>query len=139
VWPTHTGLDLVFSELSQTRVALHVPHGPLSGHGPDFHSLSEGEAPIPQLALTTIPFAPKVTRLPTFTGSRRAGPQRLDRFSVSSWALDGAQAGAARLDIGPRLSMRVFPGIRTHLDCRYRLLGRAEPGSGYAVTVAWDC
>jgi hypothetical protein len=34
--------------------------------------------------------------------------------------------------------MQLFPGIRTHLDYRYRLKGQALPGSGYAVTVGAD-
>jgi hypothetical protein len=60
------------------------------------------------------------------------------RFALGGGVWGGAQPGLSRLDIGPRLSMQVRPGIRTHLDYRYRLLGRSEPGSGFAATVATD-
>lgn len=50
----------------------------------------------------------------------------------------GAQPGLYRVDAGPRLSYRVRPNIRVHLDWRQRLAGNAEPGSGPAVTLAAD-
>lgn len=62
----------------------------------------------------------------------------LGRFAIGGGAWGGAQAGLSRLDVGPRLSMQLRPGIRTHLDYRHRLLGNAEPGSGFAVTVGAD-
>jgi hypothetical protein len=60
------------------------------------------------------------------------------RFALGAGAWGGAQPGLSRLDIGPRLSMQVRPGIRTHLDYRHRLFGRSEPGSGFAATVTTD-
>ena len=60
------------------------------------------------------------------------------RFAIGAGIWGGAQPGLSRLDIGPRLSMQVRPGIRTHLDYRYRLFGSAQPGSGFAATVATD-
>ena len=60
------------------------------------------------------------------------------RFALGAGVWGGAQPGLSRLDIGPRLSMQVRPGIRTHLDYRHRLFGRSEPGSGFAATVATD-
>jgi hypothetical protein len=60
------------------------------------------------------------------------------RFALGAGAWGGAQQGLTRLDVGPRMSMQLFPGIRTHLDYRYRLVGKAEPGSGWAVTVGAD-
>jgi hypothetical protein len=60
------------------------------------------------------------------------------RFAAGGGVWGGAQRGLARVDVGPRISMQLFPGIRTHLDYRYRLVGKAQPGSGYAVTVGAD-
>jgi hypothetical protein len=50
----------------------------------------------------------------------------------------GAQPGLYRIDVGPRLTMRVRGNMRVHLDYRYRLRGNAAPGSGPAVTLAAD-
>jgi hypothetical protein len=52
------------------------------------------------------------------------------------WA--GAQPALYRLDAGPRLSYRVRPNVKVHLDWRQRLVGSAAPGSGPAVTLAGD-
>jgi hypothetical protein len=49
----------------------------------------------------------------------------------------GAQPGLARVEAGPRLSMRVGR-MRVHADYRRKLLGRAEPGSGAVLTIAGD-
>jgi hypothetical protein len=57
-------------------------------------------------------------------------------FGVGAWG--GAQPGLSRLDVGPRMSVRIRPGIRAHVDYRYRLLGSTEAGSGFAATVATD-
>ena len=50
----------------------------------------------------------------------------------------GAQPGLNRLDIGPRVTMRVRRSMRVHLDYRYKALGNAEPGSGGVMTLAGD-
>ena len=50
----------------------------------------------------------------------------------------GAQPGLTRIDIGPRVSMRVRRSMRVHLDYRYKALGNAEPGSGGVLTLAGD-
>ena len=50
----------------------------------------------------------------------------------------GAQPGLNRLDIGPRVSMRVRRSMRVHLDYRYKAIGNAEPGSGGVLTLAGD-
>jgi len=60
------------------------------------------------------------------------------RFAIGAGVWGGAQPGLSRLDIGPRMSMQVRPGIRAHVDYRHRLIGTAEPGSGFAATVATD-
>ena len=62
----------------------------------------------------------------------------LGRYAFGAGVWGGAQPGLSRLDVGPRMSMQVRPGIRAHVDYRYRLLGSAEPGSGFAATVATD-
>jgi hypothetical protein len=63
------------------------------------------------------------------------------RFGSGLWS--GGQRGAARLDLGPRLELRGMLGkpgrrigVRLDLDWRFRVAGRAEPGSGPAVTLA---
>ncbi|MEO7634998.1 MAG: hypothetical protein ABIS38_05060 [Sphingomicrobium sp.] len=55
---------------------------------------------------------------------------------VGLWG--AAQPGIYRVDAGPRVSMKVRDNIRVHLDWRQRLAGKAEPGSGPAVTLAGD-
>ena len=57
------------------------------------------------------------------------------RAGAGVWS--GGQRGAARLDIGPRLTLRaVAAGVpaRLAMDWRFRVAGRAEPGSGPALT-----
>ncbi|MBA3667573.1 MAG: hypothetical protein H0W65_07615, partial [Sphingomonas sp.] len=55
---------------------------------------------------------------------------------VGIWG--GAQPGLARIDAGPRVSMRVGGKMRVHVDYRAKLAGNAEPGSGGVVTLAGD-
>jgi hypothetical protein len=55
---------------------------------------------------------------------------------VGIWG--GAQPGLSRLDVGPRLSLRMARGIRVHADYRHKLVGNALPGSGGVVTIAGD-
>jgi hypothetical protein len=59
-------------------------------------------------------------------------------FSAAFGVWGGAQPGAARLDAGPRLSMRVRNNVGVHLDWRQRVAGNARPDSGPAVTLAGD-
>ena len=65
------------------------------------------------------------------------------RLSAGGAVWSGGQRGAARLDVGPRIELRgmVGPtsrriGVRVGVDWRFRVAGRAEPGSGPALTVA---
>ncbi|MCW3797859.1 hypothetical protein OMW55_08590 [Sphingomonas sp. BN140010] len=71
-------------------------------------------------------------------GAVTASRPLLGRYSVGLGAWGGAQRGLARLDVGPRVSMRLLPGIKAHVDYRWQALGKARPGSGYALTVAGD-
>ncbi|MDP1909556.1 MAG: hypothetical protein Q8K85_14755, partial [Hyphomicrobium sp.] len=59
-------------------------------------------------------------------------------FSAGMGVWGAAQPGLYRVDAGPRVSMKVRENIRIHLDWRQRLAGKAEPGSGPAVTLAGD-
>ena len=59
-------------------------------------------------------------------------------FSAGLGVWGGAQPGLSRLDVGPRLSLRVGQRMRVHADYRHKLVGNALPGSGGVVTVAGD-
>jgi hypothetical protein len=59
-------------------------------------------------------------------------------FSAGFGVWGGAQPGVARLDAGPRLSMRVRNNVGVHFDWRQRIAGNARPDSGPAVTLAGD-
>lgn len=50
----------------------------------------------------------------------------------------GIQPGVYRIDAGARVSYRVRPNVRVHVDWRQKLAGSAAPGSGPAVTLAGD-
>ncbi|HUQ13110.1 MAG TPA: hypothetical protein VM055_02420 [Novosphingobium sp.] len=57
------------------------------------------------------------------------------RLGAGAWA--GGQEGAARLDLGPRASVRLRLGeapSRLALDWRFRVAGKAAPASGPALT-----
>ncbi|MFN4136208.1 MAG: hypothetical protein ACK4G2_11195 [Novosphingobium sp.] len=60
------------------------------------------------------------------------------RIGAGVWT--GGQKGAARLDAGPRASLRIDLGdgapTRLALDWRFRIAGNASPGSGPALTIA---
>lgn len=56
-------------------------------------------------------------------------------------AAGSVQPGAARVDVGPRLTLRlphVGEGSRVALDWRQRVAGDAKPGNGVALTLASD-
>ena len=61
-----------------------------------------------------------------------------DRLAVGAGAWGGVQPGAARLDLGPRVSATVGAGARVSVDWRFRIAGDAAPGSGPSITVATD-
>jgi hypothetical protein len=60
------------------------------------------------------------------------------QFSAGFGVWGGAQPGLYRVDAGPRVTMRVRPNLKVHVDWRQRLAGNAQPGSGPAVTLAGD-
>lgn len=64
-------------------------------------------------------------------------------LSAGGGVWSGGQRGAVRLDLGPRVELRTVLGpssrrigVRVGVDWRFRVAGRAEPGSGPALTVA---
>ena len=59
-------------------------------------------------------------------------------FSAGLGVWGGAQPGLYRIDVGPRLTMKVRNNVRVHFDWRQRLGGNAQPGSGPAITLAGD-
>jgi hypothetical protein len=59
-------------------------------------------------------------------------------YSAGLGVWGGAQPGLYRVDVGPRLTMKVRSNIRVHVDWRQRLAGKADPGSGPALTLAAD-
>lgn len=65
------------------------------------------------------------------------------QFSAGGGVWSGGQRGASRLDVGPRVELRSMLGpptrrigVRVGVDWRFRVAGKAEPGSGPALTVA---
>jgi hypothetical protein len=69
-------------------------------------------------------------------GADEHGPLRLGALASAA-----AQPGASRVDVGPRLTLRlpnVGPGSRIAVDWRQRIAGEARPESGLAVTLAAD-
>lgn len=62
----------------------------------------------------------------------------LKRFAIGAGVWGGIQPGLSRLDVGPRVSMRLRRNIGIHLDYRVHLVGNARPGTGPAVTLAGD-
>lgn len=59
-------------------------------------------------------------------------------LSAGLGAWGGAQPGLNRLDVGPRLSVRIGQRVRAHADYRLNVAGNAAPGSGAVVTLAGD-
>lgn len=62
----------------------------------------------------------------------------LRRVSAGMGVWGGMQPGVSRLDVGPRVSLKVRDNMKVHLDWRQRVAGNAKPGSGAAVTLAGD-
>jgi hypothetical protein len=60
------------------------------------------------------------------------------QFSGGLGVWGAAQPGISRLDIGPRVTMRVRGRYNVHVDWRQKLLGNARPGSGPALTLSGD-
>ena len=60
------------------------------------------------------------------------------QFSAGFGVWGGAQPGVYRVDVGPRVTMKVRNNLRVDFDWRQRLAGKALPGSGPAVTLAGD-
>lgn len=65
------------------------------------------------------------------------------QLSAGGGVWSGGQRGASRLDVGPRVELRGMLGpsrrrigVRVGVDWRFRVAGKAEPGSGPALTVA---
>jgi hypothetical protein len=59
-------------------------------------------------------------------------------FSGGFGLWGGAQPGVYRVDAGPRVTMNIRRNLKVHFDWRQKLAGRAQPGSGPAVTLAGD-
>lgn len=72
---------------------------------------------------------------------RRLGADEEAPLRLGALAAGAVQPGAARIDIGPRLTLRlpdVGEGSRIALDWRQRVAGNADPESGVALTLASD-
>lgn len=72
---------------------------------------------------------------------RRLGSDEDARLRLGALAAGAVQPGAARFDVGPRLTLRlphVGEGSRIALDWRQRIAGDAAPESGVALTLATD-
>lgn len=72
---------------------------------------------------------------------RHIGEDAEAPLRLGALAAGAAQSGAARVDVGPRLTVRlpdVGEGGRLALDWRQRVAGKARPESGVALTLAAD-
>ncbi|AJA10403.1 hypothetical protein SKP52_17660 [Sphingopyxis fribergensis] len=72
---------------------------------------------------------------------RHLGPDDMSPLRLGALAAGAVQPGAARVDVGPRLTLRlpeVGLGSRIALDWRQRVAGDARPESGLALTLASD-
>ena len=96
-------------------------------------------------------------RLDTYAQAGVVGARRRDGFADGAVVIDrrlgvgslrfgalaagAVQPGAARVDVGPRLTLglpQVGRGARLALDWRQRIAGEARPESGLALTLAAD-
>lgn len=71
----------------------------------------------------------------------RLGRDETARLRLGLLAAGAVQPGAARVDVGPRLTLRlphVGEGSRIALEWRHRIAGNADPDSGAALTLASD-
>jgi len=72
---------------------------------------------------------------------RPVGTDESSPLRVGALAVGAVQPGAARVDVGPRMTLRlpdVGEGSRIALDWRQRIAGDARPASGLALTLASD-
>lgn len=72
---------------------------------------------------------------------RRLGSDEEAPLRLGALAAAAVQPGAARVDVGPRLTLRlpdIGEGSRVALDWRQRVAGDAAPESGLALTLAAD-
>lgn len=72
---------------------------------------------------------------------RRLGKDERSPLRLGALAAGAIQPGASRVDIGPRLTVKlpdVGQGARIALDWRQRVAGNARPESGVALTLAAD-
>lgn len=74
-----------------------------------------------------------------FVAEREVARFDLGRVALGGGVWGGAQQGAARLDIGPSLTVDLRLGAapaRIEADYRWRVAGHAEPGDGGVVTLS---
>ena len=72
---------------------------------------------------------------------RRLGADDRAPLRLGALAAGAIQPGASRVDVGPRLTLKlpdVGKGSRVALDWRQRVAGNARPESGVALTLATD-
>ena len=72
---------------------------------------------------------------------RRLGDDERSPLRLGALAAGAVQPGVSRIDVGPRLTLRlpdVGRGSRIALDWRQRVVGNARPESGLALTLASD-
>lgn len=73
-----------------------------------------------------------------FDGAFTATRPIFRNISAGFGVWGGVQPGLSRLDVGPRVTVRVRKNLKVHLDWRQKLIGNARPGSGPALTLAGD-
>lgn len=119
--------------------------GRYAGGRNDFALFAEGgiyEMPLPWRFSLDSYFQGGVVGIKTrdlfFDGAFTVTRPLFRNFSGGFGVWGGVQPGLARLDVGPRVTMRVRKNLKVHLDWRQKLVGNARPGSGPALTLAGD-
>lgn len=128
----HVERRFALNAAGRDAMAVFVSGGFASGDPSQLALEGFGQAGIVGLRRRT-PFADA-----TLVARRRIVESGPVSVSAGAGGWTGAQPGATRVDIGPRLEASFDDGLhgRLSLDWRERVGGRAEPGSGAAMTLS---
>ncbi len=128
----HAERRFAVNEAGRNAVALFASGGFAAGDPSRFSVEAYGQAGIVGLRRRT-PFADA-----SIVAQRRIVERGPLSVSAGAGSWSGAQPGASRLDIGPRIEADFDDGLRARvaLDWRERVAGDAHPDSGPALTLS---